>query len=145
MNHLTVPFLPLSKVWKAPQWLIGNQWLPLNGESGHCWIISVGPRCLSYFQFFLIEICEGNKFVDFNSQAGGMAVARPYGFGIDLVRNPIFGSAAWFFVIILKLIFKAIFKSKFMKKIPWREKKNSFSKPDFHKLAWELRFCELKT
>ena len=30
----------------------------------------------------------------FYSNAGGMAVARPYGFEIDFVRNPISGSAA---------------------------------------------------
>ena len=38
-----------------------------------------------------------------------MAVARPYGFEIDFVRIPISGSAAWFFVIILKFIFTAIY------------------------------------
>ena len=31
-----------------------------------------------------------------NSHAVGMTVARPYGFEIDFVRNPISGSAAWF-------------------------------------------------
>ena len=39
-----------------------------------------------------------------------MAVARPLGFEIDFVRKPISGSAAWFFVIILKIIFKPIFE-----------------------------------
>ena len=29
-----------------------------------------------------------------NSQAGGMAVAQPYGFEIDFVRDPFSGSAA---------------------------------------------------
>ena len=43
-----------------------------------------------------------NKF-SFNSNAGGMPVARPNGFGIDFARKPISGSAAWFYVIILKL------------------------------------------
>ena len=52
----------------------------------------------------------------FKSQAGGMAVARPYGFEIDFLRNPISVSAAWFFVIILKFIFQLFFKSKFMQK-----------------------------
>ena len=37
-----------------------------------------------------------------------MAVARPLGFEIDFARNPIFGSAACFFVIILKVILKSI-------------------------------------
>ena len=44
-----------------------------------------------------------------NSDAGGMGVARPYGFEIDFVRNPLSGPTAWFFVIILKLIFTPIF------------------------------------
>ena len=52
--------------------------------------------------------------------------SRPYGFEIDFVRNPISRSAAWFFVIILKLILTAMIccKSEFMKKIP---------------TAWELK------
>ena len=37
-----------------------------------------------------------------NSHAVGMTVAHPLGFKIDFVRNPISGSAACFFVIILK-------------------------------------------
>ena len=47
-----------------------------------------------------------------NSNACGMAVARPYGFESDSVRNPISGSAAWFFFMILKLIFTPIFEIK---------------------------------
>ena len=50
------------------------------------------------------------------SQAGGTAVARPYGFAIDFVRNRFSESAAWFFVIILKFILHPFLKSKFMKK-----------------------------
>ena len=38
-----------------------------------------------------------------------MAVARPYGFEIDFVRNPI-SESAWFFDIILKFIFTSILK-----------------------------------
>ena len=41
-----------------------------------------------------------------------MVVAQPWGFENDFVRNPISGSAAWFFVIILKFILTAIFKIK---------------------------------
>ena len=41
-----------------------------------------------------------------------MAVAQPYGFEIDFVRNPISGTAAWFFVIILKFIFTPILEIK---------------------------------
>ena len=39
-----------------------------------------------------------------------MAVAQPYGFEIDFVRNPFSGSASWFFVIILKFLFTPIFE-----------------------------------
>ena len=53
---------------------------------------------------------------NFNSHAGGMAVARPYGFEIDFVRNPISLSAAWFFVFILKFIFTPIFDIKIYEK-----------------------------
>ena len=49
-----------------------------------------------------------------NSHAVGMAAAQPLGFEIDFVSNPISGSAAWFFVIILQFILTAIFESKFM-------------------------------
>ena len=52
----------------------------------------------------------------FNSHAVGIAAARPYGFKIDFVRNPISGSAARFFVIILKLILTAIYEIKISKK-----------------------------
>ena len=41
-----------------------------------------------------------------------MAVAQPSGIEIDFVRNPISGSAAWFFVIIIKFNFTAIFEIK---------------------------------
>ena len=61
-----------------------------------------------------------------------MAVAQPLDFEIDFVRNPISGSAAWLFVIIIKFIFKAIFEIKnYVKKFLGTKKKKSFSKPDF--------------
>ena len=44
------------------------------------------------------------------SHAGGMAVARPYGFEIVFVGNPFSGSASWFFVNILKFILTPIFE-----------------------------------
>ena len=65
-------------------------------------------------------------FLYFNSQAGGMAVARPYGFEIDFVRNFISGSAAWFFLIILKFIFTPIFEIKI------HEKNSLIPKKTFH-------------
>ena len=42
---------------------------------------------LGYFNFVKTNF-------NFNSHAGGMAVARSYGFGIDFVRNPISGSVS---------------------------------------------------
>ena len=45
-----------------------------------------------------------------------MAVARPYDFKIDFVRNPICGSAAWVLVIVLKFIFTPIFEIKIQEK-----------------------------
>ena len=62
----------------------------------------------------------------FNSHAGGKAVARPNGFEIDFVRNPIDWSEAWFFVIILKFIFTPIFEIKIHEKNPWQKKKFIF-------------------
>ena len=54
-----------------------------------------------------------------------MAVARLYGFEIDFMRNPISGSAAWFFMIILKFIFKLIFEIKI-------DEKNSLTPTKFY-------------
>ena len=70
-----------------------------------------------------------------NSHAAGMNVAQPLGFEIDFARYPISGSAAWFFIIILKLIFTPIFEIKVHEKNSWHRKK-IFSKPDclFHLL-----------
>ena len=65
-----------------------------------------------------------------------MAVAQPYGFKIDFVRNPISESAAWFFVVILKFIFTPIFEIKIYEKKFLDTQKISFSKPDFHKHDW---------
>ena len=51
------------------------------------------------------------------SNAVGMAVAQPNDFEIDFVRNPVSGSAAWFFVIMLKFILTLIFESEIHEKI----------------------------
>ena len=75
-----------------------------------------------------------------------MAVARPYGFEIDFVRNPFSWSAAWFFVIILKLIFTAIFDIKIHEEKSLTEK-ISFPKPDFDKPGLVVRcwgFCSIR-
>ena len=60
-----------------------------------------------------------------------MAVAQPNGFEIDLARNTILGSAAGFFVIILKFIFTSIFEIKI-------HEKNCFSKADYY--SWPVMF-----
>ena len=39
-----------------------------------------------------------------------MAVAQPLDFEIDFTSNPISGSAAWFFDVIVKFIFTVIFE-----------------------------------
>ena len=56
---------------------------------------------------------------NFNSHAFGMAAARPYGFKIDFVINPTSGSAARFYVIILKFILTLTFEIKISEKIAW--------------------------
>ena len=63
-----------------------------------------------------IKIFISTRKSDINSYAGGLAVARPYDFEIDFVRDTIFGSAAWFFVIILKFIFTVISEIKIHEK-----------------------------
>ena len=77
-----------------------------------------------------------------------MAVERPYGFESDLVRHPISGSAAWFFIIILKFIFTPIFEIKIHAKKLLDNEKISFSKFDFHidgevPPAWELKIDKI--
>ena len=65
-----------------------------------------------------------------------MAVARPNGFEIDFVRNLISGSAAWFFVIILKFIFTPIFELKIYEKKsqrPYHQPRQYLTPP-----AWEF-------
>ena len=59
---------------------------------------------------FLIYIFSLYTNRTVNSHAGDMAVARQYGFKIDFEGNPISGSAAWFFVIIVKFLFTPIFE-----------------------------------
>ena len=72
-----------------------------------------------------------SEILSFDSHTGGMAVARPYGFVIDFVRNLISRSAAWFSLIILKFFFTPIFETKIHEKIPWEQKK---------KIIFEARF-----
>ena len=55
-----------------------------------------------------------------------MAVARPPGFEIDFVRNPISGSDALFFVITIKFIFTPIFEIKIHVKNTLKPKKIIF-------------------
>ena len=56
-------------------------------------------------------------------------LVSPIGSKIDFKRDPIFESAIWVFVIILKFIFTLIFEIKIHEKIPWYQK-ISFSKAD---------------
>ena len=63
--------------------------------------------------------------------AVGMAVAWPYGFEIDFLRNPIFRSAACFLIIILKFILTAIFYIKIHEKNSLTPKKFHFQSPIF--------------
>ena len=61
-----------------------------------------------------------------NSQAAGMAIAQALDFEIDSAKNPTSRSAAWFFIIILKFIFTAIFEIK-------NHVKNFLAPKKFHK------------
>ena len=75
-------------------------------------------------------------FTKFYSHAGGMAVAQPYSFKIDFVRNRISGSAARYFVMILKFILTPIFEIKSHEKNSLKPKKiifeAQFSGTNFH-------------
>ena len=73
------------------------------------------------------------------SQAGGMAVARPYGFEIDFVRNPISGSTSWCLVIILAFILTPIFEINIHAKKSVTQKKISFWRQYLTPPAWELK------
>lgn len=63
-----------------------------------------------------------------------MAVAQPYRFEMDLVRNPFSLSVAWFFVIDLKSILKPVFERKIHEK-KFLDTKN-FLKADIHKSTY---------
>ena len=71
-----------------------------------------------------------------DTYAGGMAVARPYGFEIDFVRNSFPGSTAWFFVIILKFIYTPIFEIKIHEKNSLTPKNFTFKARFSEKLLW---------
>ena len=64
----------------------------------------------------LIKWLYLRSIIDNISHAVGMAIARSLGFEIDFVRNPISGSAARFFVIILKFILRPIYEIKISEK-----------------------------
>ena len=65
-----------------------------------------------------------------NSQAVGMDSWVQSALKSILRRDPIFESASWFFVIILKFIFTSIFEIKIHEKKFLDTKKISFSKAD---------------
>ena len=66
-------------------------------------IISMGQLCYDSRYFPRIFFAMGVS-TTIDSLAVGMALARPYGFQIDFVRNRISDSAALFLLIILKFI-----------------------------------------
>ena len=78
-----------------------------------------------------------SKIVNFH--ADGIVIARPYGFEIDFLRNPISGSAPWFFVIILKFIFTPIFENKVLKKDSLKPKKFHFRAEIFDPAYEEIK------
>ena len=69
------------------------------------------------------ELFRTQLFINFN--AVGMAIARPYSFEIDFVRNSICGSAG-FFNIILKFILTPIFEIKIYEKKSLKQKNSIF-------------------
>ena len=80
------------------------------------------PKKILYRDVIMKPKARRTTTLCINSHAGGIAFVRPNGFGIDFVRYSISGSALWFFVFILKFIFRLIFKIKIMKKNPWHQK-----------------------
>ena len=60
-----------------------------------------------------------------------MGFARPNGFKIDFLKKSFSGSAAWFFVIILKTIFTPIFEIKIREIRFLDSQKIHFRKPTF--------------
>ena len=64
-----------------------------------------------------------------------MGLVGLHGFEIDIVGNPVFGSAAYFFVIIPKFIFIPIFEIKIYEKKILETKIVQFSNADSHKSA----------
>ena len=65
-----------------------------------------------------------------------MAFTRSYGFEIDFVKNPIAGSPARFFVIILKFISTLIFEMKIHEKNFLGTEKISVPNSDYHKATY---------
>ena len=59
----------------------------MNGHFGHSLTLEKGHFEKSS------EVGHCDNVDPFNSHAGGMAVAQPYGFGIKLLRNSISGTA----------------------------------------------------
>ena len=65
-------------------------------------------------------------------QTKGDKRAEKLALKIDFLKGLIFESAAWFFVIILKFIFTALYEIKIHKRNFLVTKKISFPKADFH-------------
>ena len=92
-------------------------------------ILSQNIKESEYKKYHFFGIFQSNWQCQFNSQAVGLDFwsALKSIFSGD----SIFESAAWFFVIILKFIFKSIFGIKIHGKIPWHQK-NHFRRPIFN-------------
>ena len=86
-----------------------------------------------YFQIikYFGRECFGNPFFLLSGCRDGLVSS--IGLKIDFKGDPIFESAARFFVIILKFIFTSILKSKFIKKNSLIPKKFHFRRPIFNK------------
>ena len=71
---------------------------------------------MKFLLLIVVLVAAQTESGKFNSHAGGMAVARPYGFEIDFVTNLFFWISCMIFVIILKFIITPIFEIKIHEK-----------------------------
>ena len=77
------------------------------------------------------EVWPSGRIFNFNSHAGGMAVALPYGFETDFVRNPFSGSASSFFRYYPWIHFYILFWNQNLRKKFLDTKKIHFRSPIF--------------
>ena len=136
-NHLT-HFAILMDVNAVSQQLNALQVLVLTFITRIGLAVSVTSLALAVLAFTFVPNMKNTRTIihrnlrwnfglssSFNSHALGIAAEQSLDFEIDFTRNPISASAAWFFVIILKFIFTAIFEIK-------NHVKNSLAPKKFH-------------